>query len=98
MMDPKLQTSMSTNALAALAGTSSSFTDGSVPLAERELRAERLVLGLDRLFKSLHTEPNAPGQAELSALFAAVQDRAEFNAAQFSSDLRKFADTVAAKK
>ena len=50
------------DALAALAGTSSSFTDGSVPLAERELRAERLVLGLDRLFKSLHPNPTRRGR------------------------------------
>ena len=88
----------STDALAALAGTSASFTDSSVPLPERELRAERLVLGLDRLYKSLHKEPTAAGQAELSALFAAVQDRASFNPGNFASLLQKFADTIAAKK
>ncbi|HEV3273026.1 MAG TPA: cytochrome c family protein [Candidatus Methylacidiphilales bacterium] len=84
--------------LAALAATSGSFTDTSVPLPERELRAERLVLGLDRLFKSLHPEPNAPGQAELSALFAAVQDRDQFNPKAFSTLLEKFAETVTPKK
>jgi hypothetical protein len=89
---------MSTDALAALAGTSNSFADNGVPLPERELRAERLVLGLDRLFKSLHQEPSAPGQAELSALFAAVQDRAQFNPKTFSTLLQKFADAVTPKK
>jgi hypothetical protein len=84
--------------LAALAATSSSFMDNSVPLPERELRAERLVLGLDRLFKSLHPEPSAPGHAELSALFAAVQDRDQFNPQTFSSLLQKFAEVVTPKK
>ena len=89
---------MSGDDLSALAGTSASFTDDSTPLAERELRAERLVLGLDRLFKSLHKEPSAPGQAELSALFDAVQDPAQFNPRTFSSLLQKFADVVTPKK
>ena len=99
MMDPKLETTMTTNAMAALAGSSGSFTDSSVALPERELRAERLVLGLDRLFKALHKDDaDAPGQAELTALFAAVQDRAKFDAQTFSSALQKFADAVTAKK
>lgn len=89
---------MSADALAALSATSANFTDNSIPLPERELRAERLVLGLDRLFKSLHPEPSAPGQAELSALFAAVQDRDQFNPQKFSSLLQKFADAVTPKK
>ncbi len=89
---------LSAENLTALAATSSSFTDNAVPLAERELRAERLVLGLDRLFKSLHPEPKAPGQAELSALFDAVQDRDQFDAQKFASLLQKFADVVTPKK
>jgi Cytochrome c554 and c-prime len=86
------------DAVAALAATSGSFTDNKIPLAERELRAERLVLGLDRLFRPLHPEPSAPGQAELSALFDAVQDHAQFNAQTFASLLQKFADVVTPKK
>jgi hypothetical protein len=89
---------MTANTLTALAATSASFTDNSVPLAERELRAERLVLGLDRLYKSTHPDSEAPGQVELSALFAAVQDRAEFNPQEFSSLLQKFANVVTPKK
>jgi hypothetical protein len=89
---------MSSNMLSILDSRAGSFTDNTVPLAERELRAERLVLGLDRLFKSLHKEPDAPGQAELAALFDAVQDRNQFNPQTFSSLLQKFADVVTPKK
>jgi hypothetical protein len=89
---------MSTEALAALAATSGSFLDNGVPLPERELRAERLALGLDRLFKSLHPEPSAPGHAQLSALFDAVQDRAQFNPQTFSELLQKFAEAVTPKR
>jgi hypothetical protein len=87
----------STDALAALAGTSNSFLDNTVPLVDRELRAERLVLGLDRLFKALHKDESAPGQTELSELFDAVQDRAQFNPTHFSSLLQNFAEAISSK-
>ena len=90
--------SLTGDTLTALAGTSISFADDKVPNAERELRAERLVLGLDRLFKSLHGESSAPGQAELAALFDAVQDRTQFDPQKFSQLLQKFSDAIAAKK
>ena len=89
---------MSNEALIALAATSGSFTDNGVSLAERDLRAERLVLGLDRLYKSLHKESSSPGHAELSALFDAVQDRPHFNPQSFSTLLQKFADAATPKK
>ncbi len=92
------KSTMTGDGLAALSATSASFTDNSVPLAEREVRAERLVLGLDRLFKSLHPEPSAPGHAELSALFDAVQDRDQFDAQKFASLLQKFANVATPKK
>jgi len=84
--------------LTSLSSTSATFTDNTTPLPERELRAERLVLGLDRLFKSLHPEPNSPGQIELNALFAAVQDRDQFDPQKFSSLLQKFAATISPTK
>jgi hypothetical protein len=89
--------SMTAEALTALAATSASFTDNSVPVLERELRAERLVLGLDRLFKSLHPDPAAPGSAELAALFDAVQDPSQFDPQSFAKFLQKFADAVPKK-
>ena len=89
---------MTQQTLTSLANTASSFADNGVPRDERELRAERLVLGLDRLFKSLHKEAAAPGSAELSSLFAAVQDRKQFNPQTFSSLLQKFANAIAPKK
>jgi hypothetical protein len=80
--------------LVALTATTNSFTDNTVPIAERELRAERLVLGLDRLYKSTRPAPNAPGQAELTALFEAVQDRDHFDAPTFAQRLQKFANAI----
>lgn len=89
---------MSTDALVALSATADSFADATIPRSERELRAERLVLGLDRLFKSLHKESSAPGQAELSSLFAAVQDRDHFDPKAFSELLKKFAEATTKNK
>jgi hypothetical protein len=80
--------------LAALTNTSSSFTDNHVPRDECELRAERLVLGLDRLFKALHGNSSAPGSVELSALFDAVQDRERFDPQAFAAELQKFAAAI----
>jgi hypothetical protein len=91
-------TQMSSDTLTALTATAAAFTDNNVPLAERELRAERLALGLDRLFKSLHPDPHAAGHAELSALFDAVQDRDRFDPQNFSASLQKFAAAVTPKK
>jgi Cytochrome c554 and c-prime len=85
---------MSSHYLACLLLISDSFTDNTVPLPERALRAERLVLGLDRLFKSLHPEPTSPGQIELTALFAAVQDRDQFDPQAFAKALQKFAGVI----
>ena len=85
---------MTGRTLAALAGTSSGFTDNGVPKDERELRAERLVLGLDRLFKAVHDDKAAPGSAELAALFPLVQDRTRFDPQAFAAQLQKFAAAI----
>lgn len=84
--------------LTSLAGTGGDFTDSAVSSAEREQRAERLVLGLDRLFKALHGNDPAPGSAELTALFDAVQDRNQFDPQAFAQKLQKFADAIGVKK
>jgi hypothetical protein len=81
---------MSADALRALAGASTGFTDAAVPIAERELRAERLVLGLDRLLKAVHGTPSPPGAVELAGLFDQVQDRDQFDPQSFCAQLRKF--------
>jgi hypothetical protein len=84
--------------LTALAATSDSFLDSRVAVNVREMRAERLVLGLDRVFKSLHPEATAPGATELTALFEAVREPDHFDPASFSSSLRKFADAATTGK
>ncbi len=89
---------LSTSVLGTLAGTSSSFTDDAVSLDDREQRAERLVLALDRLFKAVNQDAAAPGQAKLAALFDAVQDPEHFDPRNFSSLLQDFADEISAKK
>ena len=84
--------------LAALAGTSNDFLDTKIDAPEQHARAERLVLALDRLFKAVHPQtkpdaPSLPGDAELTALFDAVNS-ANFDPKAFSDSLRKFADMV----
>lgn len=86
--------SSSEEILSALAGTSGSFTDGAVPVAERERRAERLAIGLDRVFKSIHSEAGAPGEKELNALFAEVGDSAKFNPKSFADALGNFSSAI----
>ncbi len=80
--------------LTSLAGTAPDFTDGHETRDEQQRRAERLVLGLDRLFKSLHGDKSAPGSTELAALFAAVQDRERFDPQAFGAQLQKFAAAI----
>jgi hypothetical protein len=96
---------MSDQALVALAGTADSFLDAKVDAVDQHARAERLVLALDRLFKATHPLPASdnsppaekpqplPGEAELTALFQAV-DAPQFDPKSFSSCLHKFADIV----
>jgi hypothetical protein len=80
--------------LKGLAGTSDSFFNKEDSAREKEFRAERLVLGLDRLFKGLNGIAAAPGNTELAALFDAVQDRNQFDPQVFATRLQKFADAI----
>jgi hypothetical protein len=96
---------LSDQALVALAGTADSFVDSKVDAGDQHARAERLVLALDRLFKATHPLPAPdpakpaekpqplPGEAELTALFQAV-DAPQFDPKSFSSSLHKFAEIV----
>ncbi len=85
---------MTQKTLTGLAGSSLDFTHDGISPAQSQLRAERLVLGLDRLFKALHGNDAAPGSAELAALFDSVQDRTQFDPQKFSGQLQKFADAI----
>jgi hypothetical protein len=93
---------MTSESLTALAATADSFLDDHVSHLEQAMRAERLVMALDRLSKSLNGVPAAgqvpAGQAELSALFDAVQSREAFDPKAFSDELHKFANAIATSK
>jgi hypothetical protein len=87
-------------AFAALAGSADAFRDTKVGAESQRARAERLVLGLDRLFKATHPERGQEmpaGAAELTALFDQVREGATFNAANFANALEKFADVAGVK-
>jgi hypothetical protein len=89
---------LSRQVLAKLSSVSGDFLDAGVSPREQALRAERLVLGLDRLCKGANPQLMRAGQAELSALFAAVQDRNAFDAHAFSDKLRQFSAAITPKK
>ena len=108
-------------ALNDLAGVSDSFQDASGHITDLEqvLRAERLSMALDRLFKAVNKdvyvsatkEPSnwvypprvasntdrPKGEAELKAIFAAVQDREKFDRVAFAGLLKQFATAISAK-
>ena len=91
---------MTSESLTALAATADSFLDDHVSHLEQAMRAERLVMALDRLSKSLNgasTGQPPAGEAELSALFDAVHSREAFDPRAFSDELHKFADAIAKK-
>jgi hypothetical protein len=88
-------------AFAALAGTADAFRDSKVSADLQRARAERLVLGLDRLFKATHPQHDdamPAGAAELTALFDQVREGAAFNAMNFANALDKFAGVAGVKK
>ncbi len=89
---------LTVKALQALSGSSAYFDHPEASQTAKALRAERLVLGLDRLFKALAPDPTSPGQTELKVLFAAVQDREQFDPRSFAQSLRQFAAVVEPKK
>jgi Cytochrome c554 and c-prime len=81
--------------LRALAATGGDFRDVSVTRLEQAYRAERLVLGLDRLLAawSERTKAKAAGPA-LEQLFAAAQSVPDFTPATFAGLLDTFAVVI----
>lgn len=69
----------------ALAGSAADFRDKRVPQPVQARRAERLVLGLERLAVALGYEQKA--DAEIQRLFALAQSRPDFDPAAFASAL-----------
>lgn len=81
--------------LVALANSSSDFAD-KTPHAVQARRAERLVLGLDRLVADLGWTKNEKIGPALDKLFKDAQSLPDFNADQFGKDLKDFHDSVSA--
>ena len=76
--------------LNALADSSRSFRDPSVSQPQQARRAERLVLGLDRVIGALpELQSHQPVQSALNELFAEAQSIPDFNPEQFANLLDK---------
>jgi hypothetical protein len=53
-------------------------------------RAERLVLGLERLLIALGVDRKSPASARLDVLFQDIQSRPDFDAKKFAEHLKEF--------
>ena len=91
----RFDTTRAAGLLARLAATHNDFADVNVTALEHALRAERLVLALDRL---IHTDPaarqNPAAEASLDALFGLAQSIPDFNPDAFARQLDRFARTL----
>ena len=82
--------------LSLLANDSATFHDSSVAQPLQARRAERLVLGLDRLVADLGWSKNEKIYPALDKLFSDAQSLPDFNADQFGKDLKEFHASVSA--
>lgn len=81
--------------LGKLAATNPAFLDHSPSVPEQARRAERLVLGLDRLLASLPANQRpAAASAALDRLFRLAQSPADFKPADFARELAAFETAV----
>jgi hypothetical protein len=86
--------------LTALAASASDFRDKTIDPSLKVLlsrRAERLVLGLDRLVQSSEKEVRIAVEAELNQLFLLVQSLPDFDSSRFADALEKFSSKLATK-
>jgi len=78
-----------------LAGASHDFAADTLPRLVHACRAERLALGLDRLFvASGNKQTAAAAAAQLEALFKAVQSLPDFDSAAFARHLAGFSQAL----
>ena len=83
--------------LEKLSATHPAFADAkSSP--EIAQRAERMVLGLERLLVAIKWNKDAAFSPKLDGLFKAVQSRPDFRSAEFASALKSFHEAVVAQK
>ena len=81
--------------LEKLSATHTTFTDVK-PSAEIAQRAERLVLGLERLLVSLKWNKHPSLSPKLDELFKDVQSRPDFSPAAFAEHLKSFSEALKA--
>jgi hypothetical protein len=82
--------------LRKLAGASNELTDAKTSQTNQAYRAERLVLGLDRLLASLGKKDTlAAADEQLNGLFKMVQVLPDLKTAEFANSLRKFERSLA---
>jgi hypothetical protein len=84
----------SRNTFQTLAAAGPDFRKGELPNELQARRAERLVLGLDRLS---HDLPGKAGDAELNVLFALAQSIPDFDHGAFAEALEKLRQAMAAR-
>jgi len=88
---------LSKTALKALADSSGDFKS-TLPQSTQARRADRLVLGLDRLAGALpEFNSNQPVQSTLNQLFTDAQSRPDFEPVKFATDLDKFSQALGEK-
>ncbi len=83
--------------LEKLSATHTAFADAKSSL-EIAQRAERTVLGLERLLVALKWNKHAAFSPTLDELFKAVQSRPDFRSAEFATALKSFHEAVVAQK
>lgn len=81
---------MSFSALRALVGTESTFRQTATPVLQQARRAERLVMGLDRLLKEGKSKTPDKAEAKLDELFKQVQSLPDFDPTAFAQALAEF--------
>ena len=80
---------MSRAALRALVGAESTFRQTSTSVLQQARRAERLVLGLDRLLKEGKSQAPENVERKLDELFKQVQSLPDFDPAAFAQALTR---------
>jgi hypothetical protein len=80
--------------LEKLAARHAEFTGADVPSPVWAVRAERLVLGLERLLVALALEKNSNLSPKLDQLFKDVQSRPGFSPKQFAEHLKAFEEAL----
>ena len=80
--------------LTKLASAHDQFAGAADPSSDQAQRAERLVLGLERLLVALQWEKQPALSTNLDSLFKAVQSRPDFSPKPFAEHLKAFAEEL----